>query len=129
MAFVDDETTSENADAKVFSAGQGRVDVQIHFNSTHRYERNALAFVVASNSLRARVESEDAVDQKSVAMMTVLEFDAKQPGAIGHLFHGMGVGVPLIEIANEADGFGVGCIADEIDCPQGLSVMVERTHI
>jgi hypothetical protein len=62
-------------------------------------------------------------------MMTVLEFYGQQPGPVGHLFHGMGVGVPLVKIANEADSFGMGCIANEIDCPQGLSVMVERTHI
>ena len=62
-------------------------------------------------------------------MMPVLEFKAEEPGAIGHLLHGMRVGIPLVEIANEADGFGMRCIADEIDCPQGLSVMVERTHI
>ena len=61
--------------------------------------------------------------------MAVLEFNAQQPGAIGHLFHGMGVGVPLVKIANEADSFGMGRIADEIDCPQGFPVMVERTHI
>jgi hypothetical protein len=61
--------------------------------------------------------------------MAVLEFDTEQPGAIGHLFHRMGFRIPLIEIANQANGFGVGRIADEIDCPQGLSVMVERTHI
>jgi hypothetical protein len=62
-------------------------------------------------------------------MMAVFEFNVEQPGTIGHLLHGMRVGIPLIEIANEADGFGMGCIADKIDCPQGLSVMVERTHI
>jgi hypothetical protein len=93
------------------------------------YERNPLSFIVASDSLRSRIESENTVHQKSVAMMTVFEFNAEQPGTIGHLFHGVSVGVPLVEIANEAYGFGVGCIADEIDCPQGFSVMVERTHI
>jgi len=90
---------------------------------------NALAFVVASDSLGARIESEDSIDQKGIAMMAVLEVNGQQPGAIGHLFHRMGVGVPMVEIANKADGFSVGCVTDEIDCPQGLSVMVERTHI
>ena len=86
--------------------------------STYWHEGHALAFVVPSNSLRARIERQDAVHQKSVAMMTVFEFNAEQPGAIGHLFHGMGVRVPLVEIANEADGFGMGRIADEIDRSQ-----------
>jgi hypothetical protein len=93
------------------------------------HERYALPFVIPSNSLRARIESENAIHQKGIAVMAVLEFNAEQPGAIGHLFHRVGVGVPLVEIANEAYGFGVECIADEIDCPQGFSVMVERTHI
>jgi hypothetical protein len=62
-------------------------------------------------------------------MMSVLEFNVEEPGTVGHLFHRMSFGVPLVEIAYQADGFGVGCIADEIDSPQGLSVMVERTHI
>jgi len=97
--------------------------------STDRHEGHALAFVVACDSLSARIESEDAIHQKSVAMMAVLEFDAEEPGAIGHLFHGMSVRIPLVEITNEADGFGLGRIADEIDCPQRFSVMVERTHI
>ena len=101
--------------------------VQEHL--AYRNERNPLPFVIPRDSLRARIESEHAVHQKSVAMMSVLEFYAEQPRAIRHLFHGMRLGIPLIEIANQTDGFGVGRIADEIDSPQGLSVMVERTHI
>jgi hypothetical protein len=93
------------------------------------HQRHSLPLVIARNSLRARIESEDAVHQKSVAMMTVLEVYGEKPRAIGHLFHRMSFSVPLVEIANQADGFGVGCIANEIDSPQGLSVMVERTHI
>src|ERR1051326_1398795 len=41
----------------------------------------------------------------------------------------MGARIPLVEIANEADGFGLWRVADEIDCPQRFFVMVKGTHI
>ena len=75
--------------------------------STHGHKRDALAFVVASDSLRARIESEDAIHQKCITMMAMFEFNAEQPGTIGHLFHRMGIWIPLVEIADEADGFSL----------------------
>src|ERR1051325_1587169 len=97
--------------------------------SAYRNKRNPLPLVIASNSLRARIESEDPIHQKRVAMMTVLEFNAEQPGAIGHLFHRMCLGIPLVKIANEAHRVGLWRVADEIDRAQGFSVMVSKTHI
>src|ERR1051326_2547298 len=96
--------------------------------STHGDERNALTLIIASNSLRARVESQNSIDQESIAVMTMLEFNSQQPGAIGHLFHRIGLRVPLVEIADETDGLGLWRVADEIDCSERLFVMVSKTH-
>jgi hypothetical protein len=60
-------------------------------------------------------------------MVTVLQVHREQPGTVGHLFHRMGGWVPLVEVANQAYGFGLGCVADEIDGPQGLLVS-ESAH-
>src|SRR5882724_2937768 len=83
---------------------RGREGWMFRSISTHGHERNALAFVVASDSLCPGIESEDTVHQEGIAMMAVFELNAQQPGTIGHMLHRIGLWVPLVEIANEADG-------------------------
>src|SRR6185436_9643733 len=49
-------------------------------NSTHRNQRNPLPLIVAGDSLGFRIEREDAIDRKSVAMMSMLEVEGEEPG-------------------------------------------------
>ena len=60
-------------------------------------------------------------------MVAVFEIERQQPGSVGHMFHGMGFRVPMIEISNKTDFGRLGGMANEIDGPEGLLITV--THI
>jgi hypothetical protein len=75
--------------------------------SAHRHEADAFAFVVAGDALGVGVDGQDAVHQEGIAMVAMLQFNHEQPGTVRHLFHWMGGRVPLVEVADQAHGFGL----------------------
>ena len=107
--------------------GEGLVVGSSSARSAHRHEADAFAFIVAGDALGVGVESQDAVHQEGIAMVAVLQFHREQPGTVRHLFHRMGGRVPLVEVADQAHGFGLCGVAHETDGPQGLLVS-ERAH-
>lgn len=88
--------------------------------STHRHEGDAFSLVIAGDALGAGVEGQLPIDPEGVAMVAVAQFDHDQPGAVGLAAHRVGGRVPAVEIAEQADCLGLGCIADEIDTAEGL---------
>ena len=79
-----------------------------------------LVLLIAGDALGARVQHRLAINQELVMMMAVAQVDLGVPGAVGLAFHGGGVGMPVVEIANQHHPSGVGDGADEIDGLDGL---------
>lgn len=52
-------------------------------------------------------------------MVAVGQFQAGHPGTIGHLAHGVGIGLPTVEVAYQGDTRGTGRAAEEIDVMPG----------
>ena len=48
-------------------------------------------------------------------MMAVIERNLQKPRAVGLAFHGIGVGIPVIEIADERHDVGFRGVANEVD--------------
>lgn len=60
-------------------------------------------------------------------MMAMPQFLIQQPAAIWHALHGTGRGIPVVEVAHEADGLGLRRLANEIhrtEVPVGAIAMV-----
>jgi hypothetical protein len=102
--------------------------LEFEFRSTHWYQRHAFVLIVARDSLRARVERQDAIHEKSVAMMSVLEFHRKKPRLVRLALHGMRMRVPIVEVTDDGDGLGLRRIADEIDGAQIHGFRTVGTH-
>ena len=82
--------------------------------STDGDQGDALALVVPGDSHRLGIEGHLPVGNKDIPMMAVAEFHADGPVPVGTPLHGVGVRVPAVEIANDADVPGLGGGANEI---------------
>jgi len=90
--------------------------------SAYRDERYALTFVVSRDTLSLRVKGQDTIDQESVPVVPVLQFEGEEPRAIRHVFHGMHRWVPLVKVTHQADGFRLRSVADEVHRPERFVV-------
>ena len=81
------------------------------WNSTDGEQRNPLIAIVASDAAPIRVKRWRAIDEKQILVMTVIQFQAGRPAAIGRAPHWSGL--PAIEITYEAYGLRAWGIAEK----------------
>ncbi len=87
-----------------------------YLEAGYSHEGDSVSLVVFGDPLGHGVEREYLVDEEGVALVSVMHFHGGEPDAVGLLAHGVGLGVPTIEITDEADLVGGGVIAVEIHC-------------
>ena len=75
--------------------------------STHRKHRHFLVFFVARDALRAWIQFRLAVHGEEIVVMAVVQRHLQHPIAIRLAFHGMRIGMPVIEVADNRDVFGL----------------------
>lgn len=85
--------------------------------STNGDQRSHLVPAVGfpNPALRARIQAWLAVHQEQIPMVSVGQFQPRHPPAIGHSSHGMGRGIPIVEIADQGDTLGARGIAKKHD--------------
>ena len=97
------------------------VCLRLAYVSTHCDEGNRLIAVVAGNAARFGVQSGCAIDEKQVAMMSVIQFETCHPTAVSGTLHGDRFGIPLIEIPHQANMAGLWRRAEEAHVVKGPS--------
>jgi len=70
---------------------------------------------IARDTMGSRIQYGFAIDDKSVLVMPVVQRNLQQPCAVGLSFHRVGFGIPVIEVANEADARCARGHADEVN--------------
>ena len=89
-------------------------------HSAHRDERDAFALRVAADALGAGIEDRFAIDQESVEVMAVMEGHLEKPGPVGLAVHRMGLRIPGVKVADQADVLCGGSDTNEVDGPDHL---------
>ena len=83
-----------------------------------RNQGDALVIFIARNTLSARVERADAIDQENVTMMAMLQRNLSCPATIRTLFKRVCIGAPIIEVADYRNMFGPGRKKHEVCGPE-----------
>ena len=71
--------------------------------------------MIAGNALGSRIERGFAIHYEQVMMVAVAQGNLQAPSAIDLPFHRVSLGMPIIEVAGEANGFGLRSRIDEDD--------------
>src|SRR6266498_1171697 len=83
--------------------------------SAHGDEGDLLVLLVSGHALGMRVEHQLVIHHEEVVVMPMIERNLRPPGPVGHAFHGVGGGVPIIEIAGDEYLAGMRSEANERD--------------
>lgn len=78
-------------------------------------QRDFFVAFVAGDALGLGVQGRLAINEKLVMVMPVMQRDLDEPRTVGLPFHRKGGRVPIVEIPDQIDLSGRGCVADKID--------------
>lgn len=81
----------------------------------HLDEGDFLVGFVAGDAQGVRVKHRLAIYQELIVVSAVIEGDLEEPGAVRMSLHGEGLGVPVVEIADQGDPAGGRGGANETD--------------
>src|SRR6266567_3627007 len=83
--------------------------------STYGDKRHPPVPFIVVNARRLWIKHRLPIHQESILVMTVCERHLEEPPTVHAPLHGMGAGIPFIEIADQIYGFRSRCATVEID--------------
>ena len=83
---------------------------------THRQERNPLVVLIARNACGLRVEDRFVVHEELISVVAMRELHLDEPTAVHATAHGVGTGIPPIEITHQINR----------SCGRGGTIEIDR---
>ena len=83
--------------------------------SIHGNVGNLFTLVIASSAAGMSIQDGFAIDQEAIMVIALVQRKFQKPGAIRPAFHGMGYGIPVIEIPGQMYLAGIRGLTNKAD--------------